>query len=60
MSEHTPCVAGQVGKYGRIQVDDNFRTDNPRIFAIGDVIGPPGDVSHNMSQKDDDVMVMKW
>jgi pyruvate/2-oxoglutarate dehydrogenase complex dihydrolipoamide dehydrogenase (E3) component len=31
-----------VGKYGRLIVDQDFRTDNPRIFAIGDVIGPPG------------------
>lgn len=29
-----------------MQVDKDFRTDNPRIFAVGDVIGPPGLASY--------------
>jgi NAD(P) transhydrogenase len=43
-SEKIGCenVGVTVGKYGRIQVDPNFRTTNPLVFAIGDVIGPPG------------------
>lgn len=24
------------------QVDPDFRTSNPRVFAVGDVTGPPG------------------
>ncbi|CAN0518633.1 unnamed protein product, partial [Laminaria digitata] len=24
------------------KVDESFRTSNPRVFAVGDVIGPPG------------------
>lgn len=39
-------VGVTVGKYGRVQVDEDFRTTNPRIFAIGDVIGPPGLASY--------------
>ena len=44
-SEKIGCenVGVEVGKYGRIRVDPDFRTANPRIFAIGDVIGPPGE-----------------
>lgn len=43
-SEKIGCedVGVETGKYGRILVDKDFRTANPRIFAIGDVIGPPG------------------
>ena len=43
-SEKIGCenVGVEVGKYGRIIVDKDFRTGNPRVFAIGDVIGPPG------------------
>lgn len=43
-SEKIGCenVGVEVGKYGRIVVDKDFRTANPRVFAIGDVIGPPG------------------
>lgn len=43
-SEKIGCeeVGVEVGKYGRIVVDKDFRTGNPRVFAIGDVIGPPG------------------
>ncbi|GAB5035621.1 soluble pyridine nucleotide transhydrogenase [Nannochloropsis oceanica] len=43
-SEKIGCenVGVEVGKYGRIIVDKDFRTANPRVFAIGDVIGPPG------------------
>jgi len=29
-----------------MQVNKDFRTDNPRIFAVGDVIGPPGLASY--------------
>lgn len=25
-----------------LKVDESFRTSNPRVFAVGDVIGPPG------------------
>lgn len=31
----------QTDKFGRIQVDDHFRTQIPNIFAIGDVIAGP-------------------
>ncbi|CAM9702592.1 unnamed protein product, partial [Chrysoparadoxa australica] len=33
------AVGVGVGKYGRIEVDENYRTANSDIFAIGDVIG---------------------
>ncbi|EKU23104.1 soluble pyridine nucleotide transhydrogenase, partial [Nannochloropsis gaditana CCMP526] len=38
-SEKIGCeeVGVEVGKYGRIVVDKDFRTGNPRVFAIGDV-----------------------
>lgn len=43
-SEKIGCenVGVGIGKYGRVLVDRDFRTANPRIFAIGDVVGPPG------------------
>lgn len=43
-SEKIGCenVGVEIGKYGRVAVDKDFRTANPRIFAIGDVVGPPG------------------
>jgi len=43
-SEKIGCehVGVEIGKYGRVLVDRDFRTANPRIFAIGDVVGPPG------------------
>lgn len=43
-SEKIGCenVGVGIGKYGRVLVDKDFRTANPRIFAIGDVVGPPG------------------
>ena len=43
-SEKIGCenVGVEVGKYGRVVVDKDFRTANPRVFAIGDVVGPPG------------------
>jgi NAD(P) transhydrogenase len=43
-SEKIGCenVGVEIGKYGRVVVDKDFRTANPRIFAIGDVVGPPG------------------
>ncbi|CAM9303321.1 unnamed protein product [Discosporangium mesarthrocarpum] len=35
-------VGVALGRYGRIKVDSMYRTSNPRIYAVGDVIGPPG------------------
>ena len=43
-------VGVQIGKYGRILVDQNYKTANPNIFAIGDVIGPPGLASFAQKQ----------
>eukprot|EP00903_Cladosiphon_okamuranus_P010142 g9603.t1 len=31
-----------LARYGRIKVDGSFRTSNPRVYAVGDVTGPPG------------------
>ena len=38
------------GKRGLIQVDAQFRTEVPHIFAAGDVIGPPGLAATGMEQ----------
>jgi pyruvate/2-oxoglutarate dehydrogenase complex dihydrolipoamide dehydrogenase (E3) component len=38
-SLNCPAVGVTVGRYGRIEVDDQYRTANPDIFAVGDVIG---------------------
>jgi NAD(P) transhydrogenase len=35
---------------GRILVDDNYETSVPRVFAAGDVIGPPALASVSMEQ----------
>src|SRR5207245_1658168 len=35
-------VGVRLGRYDRVEVDEHLRTSNPRIFAAGDVIGPPG------------------
>jgi NAD(P) transhydrogenase len=37
-------------KRGRIAVDEQFRTDVPHIFAVGDVSGPPGLAATSMEQ----------
>ena len=39
-----------IGKYGRILVDGNFQTSVDGIYAIGDVIGPPGLASAAVQQ----------
>ena len=46
-SEKIGCenVGVEIGKYGRVIVDKDFRTANPRIFAIGGGGGPPGRAS---------------
>lgn len=38
------------GKYGHIAVNDEYRTNVPNIFAVGDVIGPPALASCSMEQ----------
>merc|ERR1712146_497200 len=43
-------VGVKIGKYGRILVDQNYQTANPNIFAVGDVIGPPGLASFAQKQ----------
>jgi NAD(P) transhydrogenase len=36
-------VGANIGKYGRIIVDANYRTTSAKsVYAVGDVIGPPG------------------
>jgi NAD(P) transhydrogenase len=37
-------------KRGRIEVDDDYRTKVPHIFAVGDVSGPPGLAATSMEQ----------
>jgi NAD(P) transhydrogenase len=37
-------------KRGRVQIDENFRTKVPHIFAVGDVAGPPGLAATAMEQ----------
>ncbi len=37
-------------KRGRIDVDAEFRTSKPHIFAVGDVAGPPGLAATSMEQ----------
>uniref|UniRef100_A0A7S2Y1R6 NAD(P)(+) transhydrogenase (Si-specific) n=1 Tax=Fibrocapsa japonica TaxID=94617 RepID=A0A7S2Y1R6_9STRA len=52
-SEGIGCedVGIDIAKYGRISVDDSCRTTAPKsIYAIGDVIGPPGLASSAMQQ----------
>jgi NAD(P) transhydrogenase len=39
-----------VGRYGQITVDAEHRTSNPRVFAVGDVTGPPGLASAALQQ----------
>ncbi|CBN79739.1 soluble pyridine nucleotide transhydrogenase [Ectocarpus siliculosus] len=43
-TETLGCDAAGVdlARYGRVKVDGSFRTSNPRVYAIGDVTGPPG------------------
>lgn len=38
------------GKYDHILVDDNYQTNIPGIYAVGDVIGPPALASCSMEQ----------
>ena len=40
----------QCDKRGRIDVDDEYRTAVPHIFAVGDVAGPPGLAATGMEQ----------
>lgn len=37
-------------KRGRLDVDDEYRTSVPHIFAVGDVAGPPGLAATSMEQ----------
>ena len=45
-----PAADIAVGERGLIQVDDQFRTSAPHIFAAGDVIGFPALASTSMEQ----------
>ncbi|HEY0163173.1 MAG TPA: Si-specific NAD(P)(+) transhydrogenase [Edaphobacter sp.] len=45
-----PSVGVEADKRGRIPVDKDFRTKNPNIFAVGDVIGFPSLASVSMEQ----------
>ncbi len=40
----------EIDARGRIQVDENYRTKEPHIFAVGDVIGFPSLASVSMEQ----------
>jgi len=44
------AVGVEADKRGRIPVDKDFRTKNPNIFAVGDVIGFPSLASVSMEQ----------
>lgn len=43
-------VGVDVDRYGRILVDDRYRTTAPGVYAVGDVIGPPALASAAMEQ----------
>jgi NAD(P) transhydrogenase len=45
-----PAAGLEADKRGRIQVDANYRTKQPHIFAVGDVIGFPSLASVSMEQ----------
>jgi NAD(P) transhydrogenase len=45
-----PAAGLEADKRGRIQVDANYRTQQPHIFAVGDVIGFPSLASVSMEQ----------
>jgi NAD(P) transhydrogenase len=40
----------EADKRGHIEVDDEYRTAQPHIFAVGDVAGPPGLAATGMEQ----------
>ncbi|MBC2606817.1 Si-specific NAD(P)(+) transhydrogenase [Pelagicoccus albus] len=40
----------QLGSNGTIDVDENYQTSTPSIYAVGDVIGPPSLASVSMEQ----------
>jgi len=44
------AVGLQPDARGRLQVDEDFRTANPDVFAVGDVIGFPALASTSMNQ----------
>jgi len=43
-------VGVELGNNGLIKTNENFQTDQPNIYAVGDVIGFPGLASTSMSQ----------
>jgi NAD(P) transhydrogenase len=45
-----PAAGIEADQRGRIQVDANYRTKQPHIFAVGDVIGFPSLASVSMEQ----------
>jgi NAD(P) transhydrogenase len=45
-----PAAGLQANDRGVLGVDENCRTDNPNIYAVGDVIGPPALASTSMEQ----------
>jgi NAD(P) transhydrogenase len=45
-----PAAGLSADNRGRIKVDENFRTSQPHIFAVGDVIGFPSLASVSMEQ----------
>jgi NAD(P) transhydrogenase len=45
-----PAAGIEADSRGRIKVDENFRTKQPNIFAVGDVIGFPSLASVSMEQ----------
>lgn len=45
-----PAVGLEVDERSRLAVDLNYRTANPRIYAVGDVIGFPALASTSMNQ----------
>ncbi|MDQ3090587.1 MAG: FAD-dependent oxidoreductase [Actinomycetota bacterium] len=54
-TEQLGCDAAgiRLGKYGRILIDAEHRTTHPAVYAIGDVIGPPGLASAAVQQGKD-------
>lgn len=45
-----PAAGIEADGRGRISVDSNYRTNQPHIFAVGDVIGFPSLASVSMEQ----------
>jgi NAD(P) transhydrogenase len=49
-SLNLPAAGVRCGEHGLIEVDENFRTSAPNVYAAGDVIGFPALASTSMEQ----------